>query len=103
MFLLPVCAFGQLIGLYFSSSGAAVGTALLVGIVLEAAAGLGGFGKYVFLYHLHRPVAVVEKLGKGLPFRWDAVVTWGLGACLISFVLFSVWQVARLERMDVAG
>lgn len=103
VFLLPVCAFGQLIGIYFSSSGAAVGTALLVGIVLEAAAGLGGFGKYVFLYHLHRPVAVIEKLGKGLPFKWDAVVTWGLGACLITFVLLCAWQVARLERIDVAN
>ena len=103
VFLLPVCAFGQLVGIYFSSSGAAVGTALLAGIVLEAAAGVGGFGKYVFLYHLHRPAAVIEKLGKGLPFKWDEVVSWGLGACLISFLILWVWQVVRLERMDVAG
>lgn len=103
VFLLPVCAFGQLVGIYFSSSGAAVGTALLAGIVLEAAAGLGGFGKFVFLYHLHRPVAVIEKLGKGLPFTWDVVLSWGIGACLISFVIMCVWQVARLERMDVTN
>ncbi len=103
VFLLPVCAFGQLIGIYFSSSGAAVGTALLVGIILEAAAGLGGFGRYVFLYHLHRPVAVVEKLGKGLPFKWDGVAGWGLAACLITFLVLSIWQVWRLERMDIAG
>jgi hypothetical protein len=80
-----------------------VGTALLVGIVLEMAAGLGGFGKVVFLYHLHRPVAVIEKLGKGLPFTWDVVVSWGIGACLISFAVLCVLQVARLERMDIAG
>ncbi|MCZ6556159.1 MAG: ABC transporter permease [SAR324 cluster bacterium] len=103
VFLLPVCAFAQLIGLYFSSSGAAVGSALLLGISLEAAGALGGFGKYIFMYHLHRPIGIVEKLGRGLPFRWDALLYWGLGACLLSFAIFCVWQVLRMERMDIAG
>lgn len=103
VFLLPVCAFGQLIGTYFSSSGAAVGSALLLGIVVEAAVGLGAFGKYVFLFHLHRPVGIVEKLGKGLPFKWESLLTWGLGTCLITFVVFAAWQVLRIERMDVSG
>ncbi len=102
VFLMPVCAFGQLVGMYFSSSGAAVGSALLLGIVLEAAGALGGFGRYFFFYHLHRPVGIVEKLGKGLPFKWDGVLIWGLGACVISFVGFSIWQIVRMERMDIA-
>jgi ABC-type transport system involved in multi-copper enzyme maturation permease subunit len=103
VFLLPVCAFGQLIGSYFSSSGAAVGSALLLGIVVEAAVGLGGFGRYVFLYHLHRPIGIVEKLGKGLPFRWEPLLTWGLGACLVTFAVFTAWQVIRMGRLDVSG
>ncbi len=103
VFLLPVCAFGQLIGTFFSSSGAAVGSALLLGIVVEAAVGLGSFGKYIFLYHLHRPIGLVEKLGKGIPFKWEQLLTWGLGTCLITFAVFAAWQVLRIERMDVSG
>ena len=64
---------------------------------------VGGFGRYIFLYHLHRPVDIVEKLGKGLPFKWESLLVWGLGTCLISFVVFTLWQARRMERMDVSG
>lgn len=102
LFLLPVCTFALLIGVYFSSSGAAVGTALLLGIGLEAAVGLSGAGKYLFLYHLHRPVAMLEKLGKGLPFQWDDLLTWGVGTTIVSFLVLGGWLITRLEKMDVA-
>ncbi|MBI3992677.1 MAG: hypothetical protein HY342_05350, partial [Candidatus Lambdaproteobacteria bacterium] len=103
VFLLPVCAFAMLIGLYFTSSGAAVGVSLLFGIVIEAVVGLAGYGKYVFLYHLFRPYQQLQKLGKGLPFQWDDLLTWGLGATLVSFAVFALWGIVRLERMDITS
>jgi len=103
LFFLPVCAFALLVGLYFTSSGAAVGTSLLLGIGLEAAVGLSGTGKYFFLYHLHRPVAILEKMGKGLPFQWNDLLTWGVGTTLGSFVVLVAWLVFRLEKMDVSS
>ncbi|MBI4082531.1 MAG: ABC transporter permease [Candidatus Lambdaproteobacteria bacterium] len=103
VFLLPVCALALLLGLHFTSSGAAVGVTLLLGIGAEAAVGLAGWGKYVFLYHLHRPLELLEKLGKGMPYRWDQVLSWGLPTTLIAFAVLALWAVARLERLDIDG
>lgn len=102
VFVLPVCAFALLVGIHFASSGAAVGVSLLVGIVIEAIVGLTGAGKYIFLYHLFRPFQLIEKLGKGLPFRWDTLLSWGLGTTLATFVVLLLWLVIRLERMDIS-
>ena len=103
VFVLPVCAFALLIGLYFTSSGAAVGVSLLFGIVIEALVGLAGYGKYVFLYHLFRPYQQLQKLGKGLPFQWDDLLAWGLGTTLLTFAVFALWSIVRLERMDITS
>lgn len=103
LFLLPVCAFALLVGTFFRSSGPAVGTALLLGIVLEVAVGLVDFGKYVFLFHLHRPVGIIEKMGKGLPFQWESILTWGVGTSLVTVAVFGFLVVWRLERMDITA
>lgn len=101
VFMLPLCALSLLIGIHFTSSGAAVGTALLLGIGVEAAVGLSGHGRFIFLYHLHRPIGIIEKIGKGLPYQWESIIFWGLGSSLIAFALFSLWTALRLERMDI--
>lgn len=101
VFMLPVCALALLVGLYFTSSGAAVGVSLLLAIVLEVAVGLSGWQKYVFLHYLHRPFHMVLRMGKGMPFQWEALLSWGLGATLISFAGFTLWLVWRFNRMDI--
>ena len=80
-----------------------MGVALLFAIVIEAVVGLTGFGKYAFLYHLYRPFQLLEKMGKGLPFQWDTLLTWGVGTALVSFVAFTAWLIVRLERMDITA
>jgi ABC-type transport system involved in multi-copper enzyme maturation permease subunit len=99
--LLPLCAFALLVGLYFSNAGAAVGVAVLLGMVLEAAGGLLGPGRYVFLYQLHRPLALLERMGKGLPFSWDEALGTGLAVAAAWFVALSAAAWLRLERMDI--
>lgn len=101
VFLLPVCAFALVLGLHFNSSGAAVGVAVLLGIVLESVSGLLDAGRYVFLFHLHRPVALVGKLGRGLPFTWETELTLGLATTLTWFALLMLWGWMRLVRMDI--
>lgn len=103
VFMLPVCALGLLVGLYFTSSGAAVGVSLVLAIVLEVFVGLTGWHQYVFLYYLHRPFHMILRMGKGMPFQWEALVSWGLGASLISFALFTLWLVWRFNRMDITS
>ncbi len=100
----PLCAFSLLIGLYFSSSGAAVGVAVILGVILEAAVNLvDSAARYVFFYHLARPIGVVGRLGRGMPYQWEPVLTWGLGVAAVSFAVFVGWVVLRLERMDIGG
>jgi len=101
--LLPVCALALVVGLHFTASGPAVGVTLLLAIVLEAVVGLADWGRYLFLYHLFRPVQLIEKLGKGLPFRWEQVVEPGLATSLVTFVVLALWAIRRLERMDISG
>ncbi|HKI99505.1 MAG TPA: ABC transporter permease [bacterium] len=101
--LLPLCAFALLVGLFFTNSGAAVGVAVLLGVLLESAAGLFGSGRYVFLYHLHRPLALLEQLGKGLPFSWHDALTQGLAVALAWFVVLGAAAWLHLERMDIPG
>ena len=105
VFLLPVCAFGLLVGLFFNSSGAAVGTALMLGIVAQTAVGLFGekSGKYFFFFHLFRPISNIERMGKLHHFQWEPVLTWGLGSTLISFAVFTAWIILKMERMDISG
>jgi ABC-2 type transport system permease protein len=103
VFLLPLAAFALLVGLHFSSSGAAVGVAVLLGTVLESGAGLLDAGRYLFIFHLHRPLELVAKLGKGLAYRWEPELSLGLPVTLASFAVLALWGWLRLERMDVTG
>jgi ABC-type transport system involved in multi-copper enzyme maturation permease subunit len=101
--LLPLCAFALLVGLFFSNAGAAVGVSVLLGVVLESAAGLFDAGRYVFLYHLHRPLELLVGLGKGQPFSWHVALSQGLPVALVWFVLLAGAAWVRLERMDIPG
>lgn len=104
LLMLPVCAFGLLIGLHFTSSGAAVGVAILLGVLLDAAANLlEGPGRFVFLVWIPRPFAQVERLAKGLPADWSASATWGLAVAAVSFAALAGWVFWRFERMDIEG
>lgn len=102
LLLAPVCAFGLLIGLHFTSSGAAVGVAVLLGAMLEAAANLvDPVGRYVFLAYVPKPFAQIGRLGRGLPYEWSGLTGWSLGVAAASFVLLAGWSLWRFERMDV--
>jgi ABC-2 type transport system permease protein len=102
LLLLPLCSFALLVGAFFSSSGAAVGVALVVAIVLEFGLGLlDESAQFVFLHHLPVPFAQIAKMGKGLPFEWEPTLVWGLPVAGLSFAVFAAWLVARLERMDI--
>jgi hypothetical protein len=102
--LIPLCVASLLIGLHFSSSGSAVGVAVILGVILEAAVNLvDAASRYVFFYHLSRPFALVSRLGRGMPFQWEPVLTWGLGVALVSFFVFAGWLLVHLERMDIRG
>jgi ABC-type transport system involved in multi-copper enzyme maturation permease subunit len=104
LLILPVCAFALLIGLHFTSSGAAVGVAILLGALLDAAANLvDGFGRYVFLAWIPKPFAQVERLAKGLSTGWSASAGWGVGVAAVSFGLLAGWAYLRFERMDIEG
>ena len=102
LLLLPLCAFALLVSVFFSSSGAAVGVALVLAIVLEFGVGLlDQSARFVFLHHLAAPFALVAKMGKGLPFQWEEVLVWGLPVAGVTFALFAALLVARMERMDI--
>ena len=102
IFLLPVCAFALLVSAFFSSSGAAVGVALVLAIVLEFGLGLlDRSAKFVFLHHLQVPVSTLGKMGKGLPFDWSDTLTWGVPVTLISTAVLAGWLAVRMERMDI--
>ncbi len=104
LLLAPVCAFGLLIGLHFASSGAAVGVAVLLGVILEAAANLvDPLGRYVFLAYVPKPFGQVGRLARGLPYEWSGLAGWGLGIAAASFVLLAGWSLWRFERMDLGG
>jgi ABC-type transport system involved in multi-copper enzyme maturation permease subunit len=101
--LAPLCACALLVGLHFSSSGAAVGVAVLLGLVLETAVNLLDSGaRFVFFQHLPRAILLVGRLGRGLAFQWEPILTWGLGVAAVSFAVFVAWLAWRLERMDIA-
>lgn len=100
--LLPLCAFALLVSVFFSSSGAAVGVALVLAIVLEFGLGLlDESARFVFLHHLTVPFAQIVKMGKGLPFEWDETLRWGLPVAGATFVAFAAALRIRLERMDI--
>ena len=101
--LVPLCAFGLLVGGFFSNSGAAVGVAVLLGMALESAGGLLAAGRFGFLYHLHRPLGLVERLGKGLPVTWDEPLGLGLAVALAWAVVLAALAWWRLESMDIPG
>lgn len=101
--LIPLCAFALLVGLFFTNSGAAVGVAVLLGMVLESVAGLFGVGHYLFIYHLHRPLVLLERLGKSLPFTWHDALAQGLAVATVWFVVLVAAAWLRLERMDIPG
>lgn len=102
-FLLPMCAFSLWIGSLFSSSGAAVGTGLLSLLVLEFAGGLAGYENYLFINSLHRPLAIIVKMGKGLNFQWGPLLTWGVGSSAVTLVALVAWVIWRIERMDITA
>ena len=101
VFMLPVCAFALLISSFFSSSGAAVGVTLLLGIVLETVTEMLDLGTWLFIHHLYRPFAMIEKLGKGLPFRWGETAAWGSTVALVTFVIFAGLLIFRMGRVDI--
>ena len=104
LLMLPLCTVSLLIGLHFSSSGAAVGVAVILGVVLEAVVNLmDSAARYIFYFHLPRPFALVSRLGRGMPFQWEPILTWGLGVALASFLVFGAWLLLKLERMDIRG
>lgn len=100
-FLAPLCALALLVGLHFNNAGAAVGVAVLLGIVLEAVGSLAEWGRFLFTHHLTRPAAVVGKMGRGLAYQWAPLLETGLPVALITFALLSLWALVRLERMDI--
>ncbi|MDH4121349.1 MAG: ABC transporter permease [Deltaproteobacteria bacterium] len=101
LFVLPVCALGLLVGSYFTSSGAAVGVTLMLWFVLGPVSDMLGLGKWSFSTYLTKAVDVVEKMGKGLPFQWDALLYEGVPVSLVSFVVLSGWLVIRMDRKDI--
>jgi len=104
LLLAPVCAFGLLIGLHFASSGAAVGVAILLGVILETAANLvDPVGRFVFLAYVPKPFSLIGRLGRGLPYDWSGLTGWGLGVAAASFLLLAGWSLWRFERMDLGG
>lgn len=104
LLIAPVCAFALLIGLHFNSSGAAVGVAVLLGAMLDAAANLiDPLSRYVFLAYVPRPFAQIGRLAKGLPYGWSDLTGWGLAVAAVSFVALAGWSLWRFERMDIGG
>ena len=102
LLLLPVCAFALLVSVFFGSSGAAVGVALVLAIVLEFGVGLlENSARLIFLHHLSVPIALIAKMGKGLPFEWEETLVWGLPVAAVTCALCAGTLVARLERMDI--
>ena len=101
LFLLPLCTFALLASIHFGSSGAAVGVTLVLGILVETAAEMLDVGRWVFFHHLHVPLQIVAKMGKGLPFQWNEALTWGIGVSFVSFSVFAGWLVWRMERRDI--
>jgi ABC-type transport system involved in multi-copper enzyme maturation permease subunit len=101
--LLPLCAFALLVGLFFSNAGAAVGVAVLLGMMLESAGGLLRAGHWLFLYHLHRPLELLTRLGKGIPFTWDEALHEGIAVSLAWFLVLGGAAWLRLERMDIGS
>lgn len=100
----PVCAFALVVGLHFTSSGAAVGVAVLGGILLDAAANLvDPVGRYVFLAYVPKPFAQIGRMAKGLPHSWDDLTAWGLGVAIVTFLALAGWALWRIERMDIGG
>lgn len=101
--ILPLGAMALLIGLYFSASGAAVGVAIVLGIVLEIAANLLPWQQAFFLSHLYAPFGLLLRMGKGMPFQWDALLTWGLGSALAGLAILGGWIIIKVQRMDVTA
>ena len=101
VFFMPVCAFAMVIGMLFTSSGSAVGMALVSGLVLETISGLFTAGRFVFFSYLGRPSEVVLRMGKGLPYQWGPLLTWGLLVCLLSFAAFTVLLFWWMNRRDI--
>jgi len=102
LLLLPLCAFALFVSAFFSSSGAAVGVALVLAIVLEFGLGLlDESARFVFLHHLSVPFGQIVKMGKGLPFEWDETLAWGLPVAAVTFCGFAGALVFRMERMDI--
>jgi ABC-type transport system involved in multi-copper enzyme maturation permease subunit len=101
--VLPLCAMALLIGLYFTASGAAVGVAIVLGIVLEIAANLLPWHQAFFLSHLYAPFGLVLRMGRGMPFQWETLLTWGIGSSLVSLAILCGWIIIKLQRMDVTA
>ena len=104
LLMLPVSAFAFTLGLHFTSSGAAVGVAVLLGLILDAAGNLSDTaGRYDFLAWVGRPLGQIERMSKGLPCSWGTIGTWGLGLAAVSSAVLVAWTLWRFERMDIPG
>lgn len=101
VFMLPVGIFALMVGLHFSSSGAAVGTTLLSAILIESVVRLGNTGKILFFFHLSRPFEGMERLGKGVSFDWAEMASTGLVSALLGFSVCSIYLFWRFSKMDI--
>jgi ABC-type transport system involved in multi-copper enzyme maturation permease subunit len=104
LLMAPVCAFGMLVGLLFPSPGAAVAVAVLLGTTLDAAANLfDSMGRFIFFAYLTQPFATVGRIGKGMAYQWQPVLTWGLGVSAATLLVLLAVLFVRLEKMDIPG
>jgi len=100
LFMLPVAGLGLMIGSFFKSSGPAVGVTMVTWLMLTTVGEMLP-AKFVFSVYLEKPADLLVKLGKGLPFVWQSLATWGLGVALVSFCAFVFLVGFRFHNMDI--
>ena len=50
-----------------------------------------------------RGVATVGRIGKGMAYQWQPVLTWGLGVSAATLLVLLAVLFVRLEKMDIPG
>ena len=91
----------ELVTLVSESPGTAIGIGLGAGFALSILSNQTKLGQFFWANYIFSPLEEMEKMSKGLPTDWGAIIWWSIGVSLITGLILLVSSIYIIRRKEI--
>jgi ABC-type transport system involved in multi-copper enzyme maturation permease subunit len=91
----------ELVALITESPGTAIGIGLVGGFALSLLSEQTNLGQFFWASYIFSPLQEMEKMSKGLPTDWGAIISWSMGVSVITGIILFAISIYIIRRKEI--